>query len=112
MSSVILPTLTDGTERYNLRIPLGGEFFGFEFRWNARDGSWSFALSDASGAVLLSRKLVVSFPMLFHAADERLPDGELYAVDSTGADEEPGLTDLGSRVLLTFTPYADIVANL
>jgi hypothetical protein len=110
MSTIVLPTLTDGTQRYDFRIMLGGSFFGFDFRWNPRDSSWGFVLSDASGNALLTRKVALGLPMLYRAADSRLPNGELYAIDTTGKGQEAGLTDLGGRVQLSFTDAADIAA--
>jgi hypothetical protein len=107
MATVIIPTRNDGTQRYSIRGQLGQRYYGFELRWNARDASWNFVLSDATGTVLASEKMVVGVALTVHRVDDRLPHGELIAVDSSDDDLDPGLTDLGSRVFLTFTDAAD-----
>lgn len=111
MATVIIPTVTDGRQRYSLRTSLGGKTFGFEFIWNVRDLSWSFAMSDASGDVILARKVVLTTPMLSRNQDARLPFGEMIATDTSNQDLEATLTDLGTRVLLCFTDGADIVGT-
>jgi hypothetical protein len=109
MATVTIPTRTDGIQRYSLRCQLGTRYFTLEFRWNARDQSWGFVISDAAGNVLAARKVLVSMPLSIHQVDDRMPDGEFIAVDTTGKDQDPGLTELGGRVLLTFTDAADFV---
>lgn len=108
MATTVLPTRTDGAQLYSFSAPLGGTNFGFVFTWNARDSAWYLQLSDDAGNLLLAKKIALGTPMLWRHADRRLPLGELVAVDTSGSGAEPGLTDLGSRVLLTFTDAADI----
>ena len=112
MATTILPTRTDGSQRYSYRAMLGGVLFAFEFFWNVRDSSWSFTLSDTNNNLLLSRKITVGTPLLSRFQQNNLPYGELFAYDTSGSNMDPGLTDFGSRVVLTFTDGADIVAYL
>lgn len=107
MATTVLPTRTDGVQRYSLKVQLGSKYFTLEFRWNARDLSWGVVIADAAGIVLTAKKIVVGIPLTVHQVDSRLPNGELIAVDTTGKDRDPGLTELGGRVLLTFTDAAD-----
>jgi hypothetical protein len=107
MASVLIPTRTDGTQRYAIRCQLGARYYTLEIRWNARDSSWGFVLSNAAGDELVSKKIVVGQMLTIHEVDERLPIGELLAIDTSGQDLDPGLTDFGTRVLLTFTDAAD-----
>jgi hypothetical protein len=90
MATVIIPTRNDGTQRYSIRGQLGQRYYGFELRWNARDASWNFVLSDATGTVLASEKMVVGVALTVHRVDDRLPHGELIAVDSSDDDLDPG----------------------
>lgn len=110
MATVILPTRADGVQRYSYRSMLGSVLYAFEFFWNARDSSWSFTLSDISGNLLLSRKITVGTPMLSRFQQSNLPYGEIVAYDTSGSNTDPGLTEFGSRVVLTFTDGADILA--
>lgn len=110
MATIAIPTKTDGTQHYTLRTTLGGNAYGFEFFWNARDLSWSFILSDSTGGAIVQRKVTLGSFMLLKFADPRLPAGELYAIDTSNQNLDAGLTDLGGRVQLVFTDAADIVA--
>jgi len=110
MSTTIIPTRTDGAQRYSFRCPLGASIYALELFWNARDPSWSMTISDTSGNLLLSRKITVGTPLLGRFQAATLPFGEIFAYDTSGASIDPGLTDLGARVLLTFTDGADILA--
>lgn len=109
MDTVIVPTVTDGRQRYSLRTQLGGNVYGMEFRWNVRDSSWSFLLSDAAGDPLLSRKVVLGAVMFSRFQDVALPFGDMLVTDTSGQNLDAGLTDLGTRVLLIFRDGADIV---
>lgn len=110
MATTIIPTRSDGAQRYSLRCPLGATVYSLEFFWNARDSSWSMTISDSSGNLLLSRKITVGTALLGRFQGSTLPYGEIFAYDTSGANADPGLTDLGIRVLLTFTDGADILA--
>jgi hypothetical protein len=100
-----------GLLHFTVRVELDKVEFLFEFRWNARAETWAMAISDASGTVLLAgRRVVVGFPLLARFRDLRLPAGELVAVDTTGADDEARSDDLGSRVVVVYTPAAELLA--
>jgi hypothetical protein len=108
MATVILPTRTDGTQRYNFRCNLGGSLFGIEMVWNSRESAWWMLLSDSSDNLLCTRKVVVGCALLWRfQSNLALPAGEMWAVDTSGQSLDPTLTDLGSRVLLTFQNLAD-----
>lgn len=108
--ATILPTKTDGTQRYSFRIPLDGQSFAFEFMWNARGSFWSFVLSAADGTPLLHRRVIVGFPLTGRFTDPALPAGELVAVDTRGTDLDPGLADLGARVQLLYLTADEVIA--
>lgn len=111
MSTVILPTRTDGSQRYSFRATLGSAVattFGFELLWNARDNSWSMKMFDSAGNLLLSKKITLNTPMSYRYSNASFPKGEFLAIDTSGLSVEAGLKDLGSRVLLTFTDAVDL----
>ena len=108
MATIIIPTRTDGTQLYSMRMTLGGVLYTLGLQWNDRDASWSLSITDSSGTLLLVKKITVGTPLTKNYASSALPAGEFLAVDTSGADLDPGLTDLGSRVLLTFTDAADL----
>jgi len=108
MATSIIPTRTDGTQRYTVRLLLDGLNFGLEFFWNPRELAWYVLLYDANGNQLLVRKLVGGQPLTQSFGNQALPRGELLVIDTTGKDQDPGLTDLGARVLLTYIPQSDL----
>jgi hypothetical protein len=93
--AIVLPTRTD-VPHYDFEIDLDGRTFAFEFRWNDRAGSWFLQIRDLSGAILIAgRRVLLDVPLLARFRDLRLPDGELFVIDTTGQQREPGLEDLG-----------------
>ncbi len=71
-------------------------------RWNERAQSWYLDVSDDQGAIASGIPLVVRLPLLRRCVSTRRPPGELVCVDTTGADLEAGLADLGARVKLFY----------
>lgn len=111
MAVLVLPTRTDAPH-YSFEVDLEKVGFTFEFHWNDRDQGWYFSIADTvSGDVLLAgRRVVVDFPLLARFRNPRLPAGDIYAVDTTGAQRGPGLADLGERVKLLYFDFADLPA--
>ncbi len=106
---VILPTRFDGTSRYSFECDLDDVTFQFVFEWNDRDSGWYMSIADVNGVALLSgRRVVLGYPLTNIYTDRRLPAGTLVAVDTTGSDEEPGLQDLGDRVILMYVEAAEL----
>lgn len=108
--ATVLKTKTDGTQRYSFTTQLDGVTFGLEFSWNARGEYWSFVIYDAAGNPLVRRVVRVSWPLLARFKNARLPRGELVAMDTSGQDLDPGLTELGdgARVQLVYLTAADL----
>lgn len=105
--ALVLPNVP-GEPFYDFSIDLEGSTFLFTFRWNDRAGAWFMTVGNEAGDIFLAdRKVVLRFPLLLRSVDARLPKGELLAVDTAGSDVEPGLADLGDRVILTYTPSTD-----
>lgn len=108
MSTQIIPT-NGGTPFYNQVTTLDGVDYLFSFHWNARDGYWYFDMADQDGVPIVSSvKLVVSWDLLRRCVDARRPPGLLFAQDTSGAFVDAGFSDLGERVLLSYTPAADL----
>ncbi len=109
---VILPTRFDGESRYSFNIDLDGAPFVFQFEWNDRDFGWYFNIQNGDATLLLSgRRVVLNYPLTDIYRDPRLPAGSFIAIDTSGADLEPGIKDLGDRVLLIYAT-ADEVREL
>lgn len=108
---VILPTRFDGEARYSLNTDLDGVSFIFLFEWNDRDAGWYFSIQTGDGTPLLSgRRVVLNYSLTNIYRDPRLPAGVFIAIDTSGADQEPGLKDLGDRVLLMYATAEEAAA--
>lgn len=92
-----IPTRTDH-DNYELKLRLEGVEYAFTFMWNYRAEFWSMSIAGVVDGVALR---VGSDPLEFVPTEGR-PPGVFTVVDSSGADEDPGLTDLGGRVLLLY----------
>lgn len=100
--SVVIPLSSD-TDHFSFTVELDGTTYGFEWLWSYRDSAWYFSIDDANGNRLLShRKAVVSFPLLSRFQIAALPKGTLMLQDTSRQLADPGLTDLGNRVLLVY----------
>ncbi len=103
MATLVLPA-RPGVPHQRFFAELESVTYGFELRWNGRAESWKLDILDRDGNVLLAgKRVVIGFPLTIRAAyDRRLPPGQIIAIDTTGADAEPGLDDLGERVRLLY----------
>ena len=102
MASRIIPTLED-TEHYTERVELDGVLFELTFMWNTRELAWFLSVADADSVALASGvKIVVDYPLFRSVSNADMPAGTMLAVDTSGAGLDPGLTDLGGRVLLMY----------
>lgn len=108
-----IPTKTDGTQAYGVTVPLDGVAYRFDFAWNARGQYWTALVSDSAGNPLVRR--AVRIGTLFFARFRALnltgyPSGEVLVLDTSNQDLDPGLTDLGARVQLTYLSADEIAA--
>lgn len=90
---------------YRFQAELDSVTYGFEFRWNYEAGAWFVSVFTSEDELVLgSKRVVVDWPLGARYVDSRLPPGLLMFLDTTGAHQDPGKDDLGSRcVFLYFT---------
>lgn len=97
-------TSTDKSN-YEQVVTLDGEDFIIRLLWNERANHWFMTLRDSAGTdIVTGFKVVADIPFAVHCVDERIPAGQLWIVDTTGAGADPGLREFGARVRLL---YAD-----
>ena len=101
MSAYVIP-IASKTPWQSFDVQLDGETFTFEVRWNGRAAMWFLTLSDSDGLIFARRRLAIGVPLFHRYASLRLPKGEAYVIDTTGADEEAGVDDLGDRVKVIY----------
>lgn len=99
--------ISDGSD-FEFYTNLDGVKFWFLFKSNVRMaggsvGCWTMDILDASKEPILQGiRCVVKYPLLVRGSDARLPVGQLYLIDMTDKDLDPGLYDLGDRVKLVY----------
>ena len=97
-----IPTSTVESN-YEQVVTLDGTDFILRFLWNERDSHWYLTIRDSAGDdIATGLKVVADVPFDAHETDDRRPAGQLWTVDTTGVGEDPGLRDLGRRVLLAY----------
>lgn len=98
-----LPITQDGSW-FQFSIELDQVTYGFEFRWNEREGCWYLTLRDGEGnALLSSRKVVLGALFRKYRGTAGVPQlGDVYVFDTSGGELDAGLEDLGRRVVLTY----------
>lgn len=107
----LLPMPSDGYPHQTAQVQLGETFYVVTWRWNTRDGCWTFSLSDVDGLAIVSGvRVVLNVDLLRGVSDARRPDGAIAVVDPAGRATEPGITDLGARVKVVFIPREELSA--
>jgi hypothetical protein len=102
MATFIIPTRTD-LEYYTERVELDGVVFELTFSWNTREEVWMISVADADGVALASGvKIVVDWELFRSVSNADMPEGIMMALDTSGAGLDPGLTELGERVILLY----------
>jgi hypothetical protein len=89
---------------------LEGEVYWFSAKWNDRDGFWYLAVgssnlvSQAQGVpLLLATDILRSFKYGV------IPPGRLDVIDTSGLYVEPSREDMGTRVLIQYTDFVEVV---
>lgn len=100
--AIVIP-LPQAVPHFDLTVTLDGVAFTIEFRWNQRALAWFVLLYTAERELIFgSRKLVTDWSLWRQSRDARRPAGNLIAVDTTNANADAGLNDLGTRVQVLY----------
>lgn len=102
MSSIVIPVTNDPWG--SVTAKLDGVNYTIETHWNTRAAAWFFDVLNEDGDVLKAGiKIVVSWPLCgWRETDPDMMPGVITAIDTSGAQEDPTLDDLGTRVLLVY----------
>lgn len=103
MKAFTLPCDSSVTD-YVFQCDLDAVTYGFRFRWNERLAAWFMDILDVSANPLVTNlRVTVGYPLASRAQyNTALPPGLLIATDTSGADIDPGLTELGTRVQILY----------
>lgn len=92
-----------GVPDQRLSVQLDGLTFQLDLVWNERAGQWFLSVADGAGALFAGHGLALRTPVFYqYRLGERAPPGELWCVDTSDQEAEPGLADLGARVVLAY----------
>ncbi len=99
--------LSQVESNYPLMVTMDDVDFILYLLWNERDGHWFMTIRDSAGSDIVSGvKVVVNIPLVVHETDGRIFPGQLWAIDTTGSETDPGLRDFGTRVKLIYVDLA------
>lgn len=85
------------------RVQLSGQNYLLELQWVEREARWYFRLATEQDETIFGlRKVVANWDLLRTLVSARRPPGELWALDTSGAETSPGFDDLGARVQLVY----------
>lgn len=102
MAILTIPTSTT-LANYRFTIELDGAVYGLALFFNSRDERWYYDLFDETGTLLRAGlKAATGWPSLRLDKSRNRPPGDIFAIDPTSLDTEPGLNDLGDSVTLTY----------
>lgn len=97
MAIVQIPTRTD-SDNYTLTVTLEGTAYDLTLEWSYRASCWTLSIAGVVDGLAVR----VGYPLLVGVPTAGRPPGDLVAFDTAGQDLDPGLTDLGARVLLLY----------
>lgn len=90
---------------------LDGKRYLLTFKYNQRQDAWYLDIADVTGEpIASSRRLVADWVMMPRVVDERRPGGRIYTVDTSGGGVDPGLLELGERVLVMYLDAEEVSA--
>ncbi len=92
-----------------MQIPLEGRVYTLRLRWAGREQRWYLDISDEDRSPIYTGVAVVlNFPLAIRCASDRLYPGLIIATDTSGANTEPLLGDLGDRVKLLYFDASEL----
>lgn len=96
---------------YTIDVQIEGQTYRLELRWNVRDSSWYMGILAPDDSHLAAPKRIASGrPLFWRSQSPALPPGLFVPIDSAGGDVDPGLQDLGNRVVLLYFDSTELVA--
>jgi hypothetical protein len=92
-----------GIPHQEMQLPIADRVYTLEFRWSVREERWYMSVFDEERVpIVVGIAIVLNFPLAPRCVSEDFWAGVMYAFDTTAANAEPSLTDLGGRVLVIY----------
>lgn len=92
---------------------LDGTAYLIDLSWSTRSETWYISVFQPQGVeaptpVIQGIALRIGYPVLAGVVMDGRPLGEIIAVDLSGAGDDPGHEDLGTRVRLYYYTAAEL----
>lgn len=103
--------LTPSVPHYRVAVALAGIDYLLDFRWNARDAAWYMDVFGSDGKIVAAGLKLVIGQMIGarHVGVPKFPRGVFIVGDTSGERRDATLDDLGTRVIVRFYSYTDMV---
>jgi len=126
MSTFVI-SLPDDQPNFSKQVELDGVTYTLLFFWNDQDdsvvdgngnstgGAWYVTIAQADGTPILAGiRVVVNYAVggRFRNSGIGMPPGILWFEDTSGQELDPGLTDLGVRVTLSYIDAASVASGV
>lgn len=99
----------EGVAFQEAQVPIEDRVYTLTLRWSGREARWYLDIYDEERAPLyIGIAIVLNFPLGIRCASADFWPGLLMAVDTSGANQEPNLNDLGTRVKLIYVDSEDL----
>jgi hypothetical protein len=107
--ALLAPSTTDRTGM-RFRVRLEATVIALRLNFNTRARSWTLDLEAEDGSpIVRGLRLVEGVDLLApFRYDGRLPPGQLFVRDTSGAHRDPGRDDLRADVRIVYRPAADV----
>lgn len=104
-----LPVFTD-TANNEYQIALDGKLYFIALAWNNISQAWIMRLRDEERNLLIACQPIRLGLDLFKGNKDTnvLPPGVMFAYDTTETGSEPTRDNLGTDVLLMYTPFSGL----
>lgn len=95
---------------YTFDVSLDGVVYTFRVYWNLRSSNYFFDLvrSSDSAVVIRSVRVAVGTAPLVRLTGSVRPTGELFVLDTSEKNQDPGLYELGDRVKMLYFSRAEL----
>ncbi len=105
----VMLNIAPGVPHARMTTTLDGTPYILDLRWNARAATWLLdVLADDETPIVHGLALVLGTLAGRRVADLRMP-GCFTVTDLSGQHRESTADDLGSRVVVHFWPYSELV---
>lgn len=103
MATIVIPARST-PNAYKFKIDLEGVNYVLDFGWNQRSARWYMSIFQKDGETLLvgDIPILINVPLHDQYVDERLPPGRFIALDETGKNRQPIVSNFGTEIKLFY----------